>query len=91
MKNEAKKYKVHIFHHEYTIVSDESEEQVKKTASYVDALMKEIAVKAPTAEEQRVTVLAALRIAHELLAAQKTAQEYESKAAVLADSIDKVL
>lgn len=91
MKNEAKKYKVCIFHHEYTVVSDESQEQVKKAAELVDTLMKDIATKAPSAEEHTISVLAALRIAHDLLASESIANDRASKAIALTESIDKVL
>jgi cell division protein ZapA (FtsZ GTPase activity inhibitor) len=91
MKNEARKYKISIFHHEYTIVSDESEEQIHKAAAYVDMLMKEIVQKAPHADKGMISVLAAVRIAHNLLAAEDKILESSCKLAQLAHSIDSLL
>jgi cell division protein ZapA len=65
--DKAKSLKLRIFDKEYTIVSDESEERVTQTAQIVDSLMREIVEHAKKLPEERVAVLAALRLASKLL------------------------
>ena len=84
---EAKSLKLRIFDKEYTIVSDESEERVKQTAYLVDSLMREIVEHAKKLPEERIAVLAALRLASRLLAIESK----EKQATVQADSLNVLL
>lgn len=84
---EAKSLKLRIFDKEYTIVSDESEERVKQTAYLVDSLMREIVEHAKKLPEERVAVLAALRLASQLLAIESK----EKQATVKAESLNALL
>lgn len=63
MINKKKSYKVTIFGEMYTLISDEAEEQVVKSAALVDTLMKEIAGSSKISDAKKVAVLAAMRIA----------------------------
>lgn len=58
--------RVNIFGYEYSLMSDDDENYVKKVAQYIDEKMRDIdknqSIKSPT----RVAVLAALNIADEL-------------------------
>ena len=65
---ENNSYKLLIFGDHYSVVSDESNAQITKAASMVDALMKEISSKASQVDEKRIAVLVALQMASKLLA-----------------------
>jgi cell division protein ZapA (FtsZ GTPase activity inhibitor) len=84
---EAKSLKLRIFDKEYTIVSDESEERVKQTAYLVDSLMREIVEHAKKLPEERIAVLAALRLASQLL----TIESKEKQASAKAESLNALL
>jgi cell division protein ZapA (FtsZ GTPase activity inhibitor) len=84
---EAKSLKLRIFDKEYTIVSDESEERVKQTAYLVDSLMREIVEHAKKLPEERIAVLAALRLASQLL----TIESKEKQATVQTNSLIALL
>lgn len=64
--NEAKSYKVCILDEQYALLSDEPQELVHDLAQRVDAIMKEIAQKAPSMSAKKVAVLAALQLAGKL-------------------------
>ena len=61
-------YKVSIFGDQYTIKTDESNDLVVKAAALVDSTMKEIA-HASNLDARSIAVLAALRIAHQMMSA----------------------
>ncbi len=66
MSNEVKKYKVSIFGETYTLVSDETDEQIIAAAHAVDILMREISEKSHLADPKRISILAALQLASQL-------------------------
>jgi|WetSurMetagenome_2_1015567.scaffolds.fasta_scaffold980138_1 cell division protein ZapA (FtsZ GTPase activity inhibitor) len=88
---EAKSLKLRIFDKEYTIVSDESEERVKQTAYLVDSLMREIVEHAKKLPEERIAVLAALRLASQLLAIESKEKQAAAKAESLNALLDREL
>lgn len=88
---EAKSLKLRIFDKEYTIVSDESEERVKQTAYLVDSLMREIVEHAKKLPEERVAVLAALRLASQLLAIESKEKQATAQAESLNALLDREL
>ena len=63
-------YKVSIFGDQYTIKTDESNDLVVKAAALVDSTMKEIA-HASNLDVRSIAVLAALRIAHQMMVASQ--------------------
>jgi cell division protein ZapA (FtsZ GTPase activity inhibitor) len=65
MKNEMKNYKVTIFGVQYSLKSDDQEEQVVQAASFVDFVMRDIVEKSGLQDKQKVSVLASLQIAQE--------------------------
>jgi len=67
MNNTIKSYQLEIFGNNYTLLSDESEQHVIKSAQLVDTYMNEIAEKVPIENHQRIAVLAAIRLASILL------------------------
>ncbi len=74
--NAVKAYQLRIFDDKYSLVSDESEEHVTKAAYLVDKYMREIADKATIKNQQRIAVLAAVRIASILLYKEATLDGY---------------
>lgn len=87
----AKSLKLRIFDKEYTIVSDESEERVTETAHLVDSLMREIVEHAKKLPEERVAVLAALRLASKLLTVESLKEQERAKAKSLNLLLDREL
>lgn len=57
---------VTIFGRDYTIKSEVDPDHIKKAADYLNSRMREVAESYPGISENRVAVLAALNIAHEL-------------------------
>ncbi len=71
MSVEIKKYKARIFGELYSIKSDEKEIFVAEVVSIVDSYMKDISSKSSNAfDGKQIAVLAALKIAQELLELQ---------------------
>lgn len=64
MKHEIKSYKLTIFNQQYTVVSDEPEEDLLNYAAYVDQVMQDIATRSRLQDVQKIAVLAALKIVH---------------------------
>lgn len=89
MDKEAKSLKLRIFDKDYTLVSDESEERVAKTAHIVDTLMREIAQQAKSLPEERIAVLAALRLASKLLSIESKREHEKSKEEALVALLDR--
>lgn len=87
--NKEKSLKIGIFNKEYTLVSDESEHQVMKAADVVDTLMKEIHQQAKTLPEDRIAVLAALRLASKLLAIESRREHDIQKKKEIMTTLDK--
>jgi cell division protein ZapA (FtsZ GTPase activity inhibitor) len=89
--DKAKSLKLRIFDKEYTIVSDESEERVKQTAYLVDSLMREIVEHAKKLPEERIAVLAALRLASKLLTIESDKEQEKLKQQSLSLLLDREL
>lgn len=70
-------YKVSIFGDQYTIKTDESHDLVVKAAALVDSAMKEIAC-ASNLDARSIAVLAALRIAHQMMSASQNQASNEA-------------
>ena len=64
-------YKVSIFGDQYTVKTDESSDLIEKAATMVDSTMKEIAG-ASKLDTKSIAVLAALRIAHQIVSADQS-------------------
>lgn len=67
--------RVNIFGSEYTLVSDDNEEHLKKIASYLDKKMRELDSKHLLKSSNRLAILTALNIVEELF----EEQEYRKK------------
>lgn len=89
--DKAKSLKLRIFDKEYTVVSDESEERVIKTAELVDSLMREIVEHAKKLPEERIAVLAALRLASKLLTIESKIEQERQKQDALNRFLDREL
>lgn len=76
MSTEEKFLDVTIFGREYRVACPAGEREALESAvSFVDARMNDIAGKSKTASPERVAVMAALNIAHELLSFRASNQE----------------
>ena len=82
MIDELQKYKVTVFNESYSLVSDETELHVKKAASMVDAIIKEVVAHSPSIDVKKAAVLAALKLASALVT-------QDSRTEQLADSVEK--
>ena len=82
------KQKVHvsIFGQSYSLVTDEPEMLLQKAASVVDRRMKEIS-SAGFEDIQKIAVLVALQLAHELLTSEDDAQRCKDDYGSVAEKI----
>jgi len=62
----SKRHTIQICGESYTIVSDESEEQIRSSVAMVDTLMREIAGGSVSSSLKKVAVLAALKLSLEM-------------------------
>lgn len=60
---------IHLMGHDYALLTDQTSEQVQRTARYVDRKMRELAI-TTRASETMVPMLTAMTLADELLRAQ---------------------
>ncbi len=81
-------YKLLIFGDHYSVVSDESNAQITKAASMVDAMMKEISSKASQVDEKRIAILVALQMASRLLALESQIENTSERHKELVDRIE---
>lgn len=88
MIRDVEQVAVSILGESFTFVTDEGRKSVDDSARRVDMLMHEIAAKMRTPDPRRVAILAALRLAHELGAAE---QRFVSQQQHLVDVIDREL
>ncbi len=91
MMNEKKSYKVQIFEEHYVLSSDEAEALVIEAAEMVDASMKEISHHFALTDVKKIAVLAALRIANQLLHSERKQNNNEQTVGALKDYIDQEL
>lgn len=91
MMYEKKRYIVHILGDDYTIISDESENHIMASAKQVDDLMTDIFNKVSSADVKKLAVLAALRIASDLLHSQTQKQESDLKIKACIQKIEQTL
>jgi len=89
MSIEKKKIKIEIFNDQYSLISDEKEDELLQASQFVDSLMKEISDKSSLKDEKKIAVLAALRIASRLINLENSLQYYEGRQKELAEMIDK--
>ncbi len=91
MMNEKKSYKVQIFEDHYVLSSDETEALVLKAAAMVDASMKEISHHFALTDVKKIAVLAALRLANQLVQCERKQNNDEQIMNTLKDYIDQEL
>jgi len=89
MNTENKKLKIKIFNDQYSLVSDENEQDVVKAASLVNDLMKEISEKSGIGDAKKIAVLAALKVANTLVHLEKNIACYQEKQEKLVELINK--
>jgi len=89
MNIDKKKIKIEIFDDQYSLISDEKEENLLFAAKLIDTHMREIAEKSSLKDEKKIAVLAALRVASKLVNVEYSLQDYERKQKELTNIIDK--
>lgn len=83
--------RVHIFHQNYTLVTDEDPKEVERVAHELDELMATIASRAGTGDASRVAVLACLHLADKLKQAEKKLAAFESRSEEIAGMLEEAL
>lgn len=91
MDKKRKTYQLEIFGERYSLVSDESERHVINAAQLVDKYMREIAENVAINSQQRIAVLAAIRIASILLYKEAAFKEQQQHANNIIEEINKEL
>ncbi len=71
MMKTVERYTISVFGEQYTIMSDDGPEAVALLAVRADALMRDIAAKTAVRDVKRISILALLKVIHQL-------QEFES-------------
>ncbi len=66
---EKRKVNVRLLNRDYTLVSDQPEEQVQRIARYADRILRDLAV-ATRSKDSVVSILACITLAEELFAAR---------------------
>jgi len=89
MNMETKKLKVEIFNDQYSLISDENEQDLLNAAQLVDELMKKISEKSGIGDAKKVAVLAALKISRQLVNLQHCLDGYKDEQERLAKLINK--
>lgn len=82
-------YKLLIFGDHYSILSDESQSHVAQAAAQVDALMKEISLKAAQVDEKRIAVLVALQLASKVLSLESHKESTDNRHQELINRIEQ--
>ena len=91
MKNEKISYKVDIFGESYVLVSDEPADFVLNAALSVDELMREIAKKNARIETKKVSILAAVQLALQLVGTKHEQQKNKLAHVALLGKLETVL
>lgn len=87
----SKKYTVTILGQKYSLVSDEPEELIMRSAEIVNGLMADITQRATTVDNTKVAVLVSLKLARDYLAAQQIIQAHTSHYNHLVTVLDTAL
>lgn len=88
MKEQTKKYKITIYGETYTLVSDESEASVIKSAQLVDEFMRNVSHNVGIVDTKKIAVLAALRMACMVVEGQEQKARFEREKKQLDELVD---
>ncbi len=88
MSDTKKKFTVTILGQEYTIVSDEAEQQVLQAAALINTWMQEIVQKSQGIDPKKVAVLVALQCANRLLEVESHLKTFSKREQQLISLID---
>ncbi len=91
MDKKTRNCKVTIFGDCYPLVTTEPEEHIVKAAHLVDTYMHDIATKSTTLDEKKIAVLAALRIANQVVMLEHEKDQGKHKEKQLIEAIDQEL
>lgn len=88
---ERKEYKVTIFGQEYSIVSDESEQNVTLIEKEVNGIFSLLSERTGTFSENQLAVLASLQLASKVITCRKQCRDYEDAVANIITLIDTLI
>ena len=88
--NEAKNYTIRVLNDQYVIQSDECEELVRRAVQLVDTCMLEILEKSKHIDQKKAAVLAALRLASQLVHKETQLDDVHHKEQELIAAVDNV-
>lgn len=91
MMQELKKYQINIFDESYTVISDESEKEVRDVVLLVDSMMREIVGQSTNIDKKKVAIFAALKLAKKMLILQSESNRLKDCQNNLINIIDKDL
>lgn len=80
---ESRVYKITIFNDDYSIVSDEPEERIVRSAQLIDSFMKEAFAVSSLADQKKIAVLAGLRLASKVVELENEKASVTEKLATL--------
>lgn len=83
MTSEKKRTFVEIYGQQYTIIGDESNEQVRHVANIIDGKMRKLSEMAPTMNATSIAVLTAINITNDSLNQQRKIEQLEQEIAFL--------
>lgn len=90
MVEQIKKYKISVYGESYTVISDEPEEHILKSANLVDCCMKEICQSRPQTQVSRIAVLVAMQMASKMLESVKKLDYQKKEFDKLIQKIDQI-
>ncbi len=88
--SEAKNYTIRVLNDQYVIQSDEHEELVHRAVQLVDTCMLEILEKSKHIDQKKAAVLAALRLASQLVHKETQLDDVHHKEQELIAAVDNV-
>lgn len=90
MAKELKKYTVNLFDEQYTIVSDDPEQDVYQSVDYLNQCMEILAEESNLKDAKKLALLTGLQLSQELLRMQRMLMENESKNEVVESLVQKI-
>src|SRR5947209_8700483 len=91
IEKKAQGCKVRILDEEYCLVTNESEQHIVESAQLVDSMLREIMQGSARADEKKIAIVTALRIASRALKSEEEMRILKEKQEVLARTVDQEL
>lgn len=85
------KYQVSIFGEAYSLVSDETQENIMQSVKLVDSLMREIAEKVQPIDSYKMAVLVSLKLSSRILSLESEIEKIRFNQEMLIEVLDREL